>query len=101
MGLDAVWSEDFHHSARVAATGRSEGYYTDYRGGPQELISCVKRAFLYQGQRYQWQDGPRGTAVRDEPAEQFVFFFRTMTRWPISCGETDCTRRPVPVCIAP
>ena len=75
-GLDAVWSEDFHHSARVAATGRSEGYYTDYRGTPQELISCVKRAFLYQGQRYQWQDGPRGTAVRDEPAEQFVFFLQ-------------------------
>ena len=75
-GLDAVWSEDFHHSTRVAATGRREGYYTDYRGTPQELISCVKRAFLYQGQRYQWQDGPRGTPVLAEPAEQFIFFLQ-------------------------
>ena len=73
-GLDGVWSEDFHHAARVAATGRSEGYYTDYRGTPQELISCVKRAFLYQGQRYQWQEKPRGTVVAGEPAEGFVFF---------------------------
>ncbi|MGZ8383131.1 MAG: malto-oligosyltrehalose trehalohydrolase [Nitrospira sp.] len=73
-GLDGVWSEDFHHTARVAATGRSEGYYTDYRGTPQELISCVKRAFLYQGQRYQWQGKPRGTVVAQEPAESFVFF---------------------------
>ena len=75
-GLDGVWSEDFHHTARVAATGRREGYYTDYRGTPQELISCVKRAFLYQGQRYQWQGKPRGTVVSREPAEGFVFFLQ-------------------------
>jgi len=75
-GLDGIWSEDFHHAMRVAATGRSEGYYTDYRGTPQELISCVKRAFLYQGQRYQWQQKPRGTVVANEPAEGFVFFIQ-------------------------
>ncbi len=75
-GLDGIWSEDFHHAMRVAATGRSEGYYTDYRGTPQELISCVKRAFLYQGQRYQWQHKPRGTVVTHQPAEGFVFFIQ-------------------------
>ena len=75
-GLDGVWSEDFHHTARVAATGRREGYYTDYRGTPQELMSCVKRAFLYQGQRYQWQRKPRGTVVSEEPAAGFVFFLQ-------------------------
>ncbi len=75
-GLDGIWSEDFHHAMRVAATGRSEGYYTDYRGTPQELISCVKRAFLYQGQRYQWQRKPRGTVVGNEPAERFVFYIQ-------------------------
>ncbi len=26
-GLDGMWSEDFHHAIRVAATGRTEGYY--------------------------------------------------------------------------
>lgn len=75
-GLDGVWSEDFHHTVRVAATGRSEGYYSDYRGTPQEFLSCVKRAFLYQGQRYQWQGKPRGTVVSEEPAEGFVFFLQ-------------------------
>ncbi len=75
-GLDGVWSEDFHHTTRVAATGRSEGYYTDYRGTPQELVSCVKRAFLYQGQRCQWQHKARGTVVSNEPAEGFVFFLQ-------------------------
>ncbi|MBS0170704.1 MAG: malto-oligosyltrehalose trehalohydrolase [Nitrospira sp.] len=75
-GLDGVWSEDFHHAARVAATGRREGYYTDYRGTAQELLSCMKRSFLFQGQRYQWQRKPRGTVVGREPAAGFVFFLQ-------------------------
>ena len=33
-GLDALWNDDFHHSAMVALTGRHEAYYTDYRGTP-------------------------------------------------------------------
>ena len=31
-GIDALWNDDFHHSAMVALTGRSEAYYSDYRG---------------------------------------------------------------------
>ncbi len=73
-GLDAIWSDDFHHACRVALTGRREAYYTDYFGAPQELVSAVKRGFLYQGQRYHWQDKPRGTVVGREPAGHFVFY---------------------------
>jgi maltooligosyltrehalose trehalohydrolase len=75
-GLDALWNDDFHHSARVAATGSSEAYYTDYRGTPQELISAVKRGFLFQGQRSMWQRQPRGTwAGGIEPA-RFVQYLQ-------------------------
>ena len=73
-GLDAMWNDDFHHSARVAFTGRREAYYTDYYGNPQEWLSTIKRGFLYQGQRYQWQKQSRGTVVTDEPASSFVIF---------------------------
>lgn len=75
-GLDGVWSDDFHHACRVAATGRREAYYTDYHGNPQELISLLKRSFLYQGQRYEWQRKPRGTEVKDEAASRFVFYLQ-------------------------
>jgi len=34
-GLDALWNDDFHHSATVALTGRHEAYYSDYRGQPR------------------------------------------------------------------
>jgi len=73
-GLDAMWNDDFHHTARVALTGRREAYYTDYCGTPQEFISAVKRGFLYQGQFYRWQSQPRGTLVTDQPAHAFVLF---------------------------
>ncbi len=75
-GLDAIWCEDFHHVSRVAATGRSEAYYTDYRGTSQEFLSSLKRGFLYQGQRYHWQRKARGTVVDREPAGSFVFFIQ-------------------------
>src|SRR5215475_1164000 len=51
-GIDALWNDDFHHSAMVAMTGRNEAYYTDYLGRPQEFISTAKYGYLYQGQWY-------------------------------------------------
>ena len=60
-GLDALWNDDFQHSALVCATGRSEGYYTDYRGTAQEFVSASKYGYLYQGQRYKWQKKRRGS----------------------------------------
>lgn len=61
-GLDAMWNDDFHHAARVAATGRRGAYYRDYTGRATELAASVKRGFLFQGQYYQWQGKRRGEA---------------------------------------
>ncbi len=72
MGLDAVWSEDFHHVAVQSVLGRREAYYSDYRGTPQELISLLKRGFLYQGQRNIRQGKRRGTFTKGVPLERFV-----------------------------
>jgi maltooligosyltrehalose trehalohydrolase len=63
-GLDALYNEDLHHTALVAATGRTEGYYSEYTGTPQELLSAVKHGFLFQGQRYHWQKRRRGRPAR-------------------------------------
>lgn len=75
-GLDALWNDDFHHSAMVAATGRREAYYLDYKGSPQEFISAIKYGFLYQGQLYSWQKARRGTPALDLPAKSFVIFLQ-------------------------
>ncbi|HVW86806.1 MAG TPA: malto-oligosyltrehalose trehalohydrolase, partial [Bryobacteraceae bacterium] len=76
FGMDALWNDDFHHSALVAMTGRNEAYYTDYRGDPQEFVSSAKYGYLYQGQRYKWQEKRRGTPALDLPAANFVTFIQ-------------------------
>jgi maltooligosyltrehalose trehalohydrolase len=74
MGFDALWNDDSHHAAVVAMTGRREAYYLDYKGTPQELISCAKYGYLYQGQWYRWQGKRRGTPSLDLPGHAFVCF---------------------------
>src|SRR6185369_9053768 len=73
-GIDALWNDDFHHSAVVALTGRSEAYYSDYLGTPQELISALKWGFLFQGQYFSWQKKARGSSTYDLPAREFITY---------------------------
>ena len=75
-GLDGLWNDDFHHTATVALNGRSEAYYSDYRGTPQEFISAAKYGFLYQGQRYKWQRNRRGTPTFGIAPQAFVNFIQ-------------------------
>ncbi|HSF34396.1 MAG TPA: malto-oligosyltrehalose trehalohydrolase [Candidatus Tectomicrobia bacterium] len=75
-GLDALWNDDFHHSAMVALTGHNEAYYTDYRGTPQEFVSALKRGYLYQGQWYKWQRQRRGTPTCGLKPATFVTFIQ-------------------------
>jgi len=71
-GLDGLWNDDFHHSARVVLTGKNDAYYTDYLGSPQEFISAAKWGYLYQGQWYKWQKKRRGRAALDLQPAQFI-----------------------------
>lgn len=73
-GLDALWNDDFHHTAIVRLTSHNEAYYTDYTGSAEELLSAVKWGFLYQGQRYRWQGKRRGTPTFGLPGAAFVNF---------------------------
>jgi maltooligosyltrehalose trehalohydrolase len=76
LGCDALWNDDFHHTARVALTGRREAYYHDYRGTPQELISALKWGYLYQGQHYYWQKKPRGQCALELEAVHFISYLQ-------------------------
>jgi len=76
QGLDALWNDDFHHSAMVALTGRAEAYYSDTYGDPQEFISAAKYGYLYQGQHYDWQRNPRGTPSLDVDPARFVLYLQ-------------------------
>jgi maltooligosyltrehalose trehalohydrolase len=74
FALDAIWCDDFHHTALVASTGRREAYFTDYRGSAQEFVSLAKYGPLYQGQFYSWQKNRRGAPALDLAPRQCVTY---------------------------
>ncbi len=47
-GLDAQWSDDFHHAVHVALTGETDGYYADFE--PLSALAKVcERGFFHDG----------------------------------------------------
>jgi maltooligosyltrehalose trehalohydrolase len=74
--MDTLWNDDFHHTAMVRLTGRTEAYYTDYRGTAEEFLAVAKWGYLYQGQWYHWHKNGRGTAALDLPAAAFVNYLQ-------------------------
>jgi maltooligosyltrehalose trehalohydrolase len=47
-GLDAQWSDDFHHAVHVALTGETNGYYADF--APLSALAKVcNRGFFHDG----------------------------------------------------
>ncbi|MBV8201908.1 MAG: malto-oligosyltrehalose trehalohydrolase [Acidobacteria bacterium] len=98
-GLDAMWSDDFHHAAMVALTGRAEAYFSDYRGTPQELVAAVKFGSLYQGQRYHWQGKRRGSPALDLPRAAFVFYLQNHDQVANSARGERLHRLAAPGCV--
>jgi len=95
-GLDGLWNEDFHHTAMVAMTGRNEAYYTDHAGDPQEFLSAAKYGFLFQGQRYSWQEKRRGTPAFDLPPWVFVNYVQNHDQIANSGHGLRCQRQTSP-----
>jgi maltooligosyltrehalose trehalohydrolase len=47
-GLDAQWSDDFHHAVHVALTGETHGWYADFEG-LTALAKVCERGFFHDG----------------------------------------------------
>ncbi|MGZ8380479.1 MAG: malto-oligosyltrehalose trehalohydrolase [Nitrospira sp.] len=48
QGLDAQWSDDFHHAVHSCLTGERQGYYVDY-GRPEQLAKSLTDTFVLDG----------------------------------------------------
>jgi maltooligosyltrehalose trehalohydrolase len=71
LGLDAVWSDDFHHAVHVRLTGERGGYYCDF-ADPARLPRAIAEGFAFQGEASEYFGRKRGTSSRDLPGERFV-----------------------------
>jgi maltooligosyltrehalose trehalohydrolase len=71
LGLDGVWSDDFHHALHAALTGERGGYYADY-ASLDELATASTRGWAY-ADRYSAFRGHRfGSDPAGLPADRFV-----------------------------
>jgi maltooligosyltrehalose trehalohydrolase len=73
MGLDAVWSDDFHHQVRARLAGDRDGYFADFTGAVEPLAETLRRGWLFTGQVSRSHGAPRGTDPAGLPRERFVF----------------------------
>jgi maltooligosyltrehalose trehalohydrolase len=71
-GLDALWSDDFHHALHAFFTGERRGYYQDF-GGPEQIVRALNEGFVFQGEPFRfWKERPRGTNPQNMPIPAHV-----------------------------
>jgi maltooligosyltrehalose trehalohydrolase len=70
-GLDAVWSDDFHHALHALLTGERHGYYEDF-GDIDTLVKAYNEVNAYDGCYSRRKRRRHGSPVGDLPREQFV-----------------------------
>ncbi|MET0650765.1 MAG: malto-oligosyltrehalose trehalohydrolase [Pyrinomonadaceae bacterium] len=71
LGLDAQWSDDFHHSLHAILTGADRGYFADF-GRVEDLAKAIEEGFVYCGQHSRFRGHCHGTSSAERPGEQFV-----------------------------
>jgi maltooligosyltrehalose trehalohydrolase len=75
-GLDAIWSDDFHHQMRRLLAGDSDGYFADFDGTVEDVTRTARQGWYYCGQFASFFNGPRGTDPTGVPLSRFVFFLQ-------------------------
>lgn len=70
-GLDAQWSDDFHHCLHVLLTGERSGYYADF-GGVRLLAKVFREGYAYTGEHSAFRGHRHGSDPRDLGVKQFV-----------------------------
>jgi maltooligosyltrehalose trehalohydrolase len=70
-GLDAQWSDDFHHAVHAYLTGERQGYYADF-GPANDLARVLEDPFLYDGRYSQHRYRKHGAPSGGLPGDRFV-----------------------------
>ncbi|MCH9608787.1 MAG: Malto-oligosyltrehalose trehalohydrolase [Chlamydiales bacterium] len=73
INLDAIWNDDFHHSAHVALTDEQQRYYSDYNG-IKDLAKTIKEGFAYNGRYSEVRKKTYGNKAANVPYEKFIAY---------------------------
>ena len=70
-GINAQWSDDFHHLVHVALTGERQGYYQDYHA-PAQFPELMERTFVLSGSYSRHRGRRHGGPDAGLPGDRFV-----------------------------
>ena len=75
--VDAQWNDDGHNVLHVLLTGEDGGYYADYADHPADKLARVlAEGWVFQGERSDYLDAPRGSPSTDLPPTAHVLFLQ-------------------------
>jgi maltooligosyltrehalose trehalohydrolase len=76
LGLDGLWSDDFHHQMRRHLAGDTEGYFADFGGTAEEIAQTASRGWFYCGQHSAYFGHARGSNPDRVRPSQLVCFLQ-------------------------
>jgi maltooligosyltrehalose trehalohydrolase len=74
-GLDAAWSDDFHHALHAVLTGERSGYYEDF-GSLADLAKTLESAYVYDGCYSAHRRRRHGRPPTAVPAHRFLGYLQ-------------------------
>ncbi|PLS74833.1 MAG: malto-oligosyltrehalose trehalohydrolase [Actinobacteria bacterium] len=74
-GMDAQWSDDFHHALHTVLTGERDGYYSDF-GTLAQLATALERAFAYAGEHSAHRGRRHGRPIGELRAYRFLGYLQ-------------------------
>jgi maltooligosyltrehalose trehalohydrolase len=74
-GIDAQWSDDFHHALHSVLTGERDGYYADF-GCLRQLAKSLKHVFVYDGQYAPHRNRIHGRPVAGISGNRFLGYLQ-------------------------
>ncbi|MBZ5602120.1 MAG: malto-oligosyltrehalose trehalohydrolase [Acidobacteriia bacterium] len=74
-GIDAQWSDDFHHALHAVLTGERSGYYSDF-GTLADLAKSLTNVFVYDGRYSCFRRRSHGRAPGNLSRRRFLGYLQ-------------------------
>ncbi len=74
-GVDAQWSDDFHHALHAVLTGERSGYYADF-GSLAQLAKALRQAYVFDGQYSAYRRRRHGRPPTGLPLTSFLAYLQ-------------------------